>query len=170
MSQLDSQVNRIEAEKLRAVGLRNRVATLEEVRRSDRRAVHTPGPHPQGPTTCSRVNDESAGAAAQAERAGTALGGEARGAGAVRADWGDACSTHRAGQPGSGMEPCGARCGLTPGVRVPAPRAGCCKRSRACSRSSKSRSCSLPSCQTRALEPPFEEDSCFTCPSTPAAC
>ncbi len=32
MSQLDGQVNRIEAEKLRAVGLRNRVATLEEVR------------------------------------------------------------------------------------------------------------------------------------------
>ncbi|KAF5830736.1 intraflagellar transport protein 20 [Dunaliella salina] len=33
LSQIDQQVERIEAEKLRAVGLRNRVAALEEERR-----------------------------------------------------------------------------------------------------------------------------------------
>uniref|UniRef100_A0A7S0WRJ2 Intraflagellar transport protein 20 homolog n=1 Tax=Chlamydomonas leiostraca TaxID=1034604 RepID=A0A7S0WRJ2_9CHLO len=33
ISQIDQQVDKIEAEKLRAVGLRNRVATLEEERR-----------------------------------------------------------------------------------------------------------------------------------------
>jgi intraflagellar transport protein 20 len=33
ISQIDQQVEKIEAEKLRAVGLRNRVATLEEERR-----------------------------------------------------------------------------------------------------------------------------------------
>jgi len=37
LSQIDQQVERIEAEKLRAVGLRNRVAALEEERRRKRK-------------------------------------------------------------------------------------------------------------------------------------
>ena len=100
LAPVSAQVDRIEAEKLKAVGLRNRVAALEEVRSGSARngsPILPPLPPYYLPTLADKIRHLVGilgfciGAPPETEGSGALAGREARGTGAVSGAYRQLC-------------------------------------------------------------------------------